>query len=111
MQNWWGSADVSQALKMETQLLEHVALLFATAEIIQTPWPLKYIGLTHHPKHSDTELSCQSALVPVVWGKLFKLMRNRQDYRELYVHLLNLRPIIDLSSLTNTHARTHTHLT
>lgn len=42
MQNWWGSADVSQALKIETQLLGHVVLLFAAAEIIQTPSPLKY---------------------------------------------------------------------
>lgn len=87
---------------METQLLEHVALLSAAAAIIQTPSPLKYAGLTHHPEHSDTELSCQSTLVPAVSFKA-KLMRNGQDYRELYVHLLNLRPIIDLSSLTNTH--------
>lgn len=45
IQIWWGSADVSRALKIETQLLEHVELLYAAAEIIQMPSPLKYIGL------------------------------------------------------------------
>lgn len=44
MQNWLGSADASQALKIET-LLEHVALLFAAAQISQAPSPLKYIGV------------------------------------------------------------------
>lgn len=81
--------------------------VFAAAEIIQTPLPRLHSGAppTHHPKHTDAELSCRSALVPVVSGGLFKAkpMRNGQDYGELYVDLLNLRPIIDLSSLTNTH--------